>query len=56
MIFTANNGIRFRDKEDFSFVGPFIAEKEDHVTIYISDDLLLSFHNGNYEGSFKIPF
>lgn len=56
MVFTANNGIRFIDKEDNSFIGPFIAEKEEHVTVFVSEDLILNFHNGNYEGSYKLPF
>lgn len=56
MVFTASNGIRFRDKNDTSFVGNFIAGKEKTFSIFLVDDLILSFENGSYQGSYQIPF
>ena len=56
MVFTASNGIRFRDKDEDSIIGNFIACRSKHVSILLGEDLVLSFDNGKYEGSYKIPF
>lgn len=56
MVFTASNGIRFRDKDEFSIIGNFIARRNNHVSVLIGEDLVLNFENGKYEGSYEIPF
>ena len=56
MVFTASNGIKFRDKDDTSFVGNFIAGKDKTFSIFLVDDIILSFENGRYQGSYQIPF
>ena len=56
MTFTTSNGIRFTDKEDGSFLSPFISEKDKHVCVFISDELILDFQDGEYQGSSELPF
>lgn len=56
MVFTTNNNIRFRDNNDFSLVGDFIAGKDKHVSVFLAGDLVLSFNDGKYEGIYKLPF
>lgn len=56
MVFTTSNGIRFRDKDEVSIIGNFIASRDKHISVLIGEDLVLSFDNGKYEGSYKIPF
>lgn len=56
MVFTASNGIRFREKDEVSIIGNFIACRDKHVSILIGEDLVLNFDNGKYEGSYEIPF
>ena len=56
MVFTTSNGIRFRDKDEVSIIGNFIACRDKHVSVLIGEDLVLSFDNGKYEGSYEIPF
>lgn len=56
MVFIANNGMRFTDKDEVSFIGNFIASRDKHVSILIGEDLVMSFDDGKYEGSYRIPF
>ena len=56
MVFTASNGVRFSDKGDKSFFSGFIAGKDKNISIFIAEDLVLSFNDGRYEGSYQIPF
>lgn len=41
MIFVADNGIRFRDKDEVSFIGDFITGKDKHISIFLAENLVL---------------
>ena len=56
MIFTANNGIRFRSDKRRAFIGGDNIKNYDYVTVWFDNNLAIDFLNGDYLESYIFPF